>query len=266
MNVIEAYIKFQNRLVIFISGLSGCKKTQLTQKLANNLNINHIDQSKYYKSEEEYNKTYTLPDGTDIINWNTDDAIDWDKLNNDIKKIMESNKGTMKGLIVSGFSLPEDKLLIIPDYHIHLSISKQKCLNLRINNLMKQKEKNPSKYENIDETIEKLEMNQLIFPYYLEVVKRSKINKFINITELKEQKIYDLVFDTIIEFVQKFLLWFNTNKFHTWKKQHPDDDLSSDSISSNIMDSEDDNEDDDKEDEIEDGLLKFVDITEGEEI
>ena len=49
MNVIEAYIKYKTQLIIFISGLSGCKKTFLAKKLSDNLKINFIDQFNYYK-------------------------------------------------------------------------------------------------------------------------------------------------------------------------------------------------------------------------
>ena len=34
MNILEAYIKYNGQLIIFISGLTGCGKTKLAKKLA----------------------------------------------------------------------------------------------------------------------------------------------------------------------------------------------------------------------------------------
>src|SRR3989304_6417405 len=123
MNVVEAYLKFNGKLIIFLSGMSGCGKTSIAKNLKRDFKLELIDEFKYYK--KDYNNKIQLPDGTEVVNWYTDDSIDWDRLNKDIEKQQS------KGVIVSGFSLPDDKIEVKPDFHIHLSISKQECIERR---------------------------------------------------------------------------------------------------------------------------------------
>lgn len=213
MNIIEAYIKFNGQLLIFLSGLSGCGKTSVAKSIKKGLNLEMIDQVNYYK--KDYNTTITLPDGNEVLNLSTDDAFDWDKLNADIEKYKS------KGLLVSGFALPEDKITSKVDYHVHLSISKKECIERRHQYLEKHKDEFPEEYAMIDSPAEKLKLNQLVYPYYLDVTKRSKINKFININTIPEDEtVIDLVFDNIIEFIQEFIIWFNENKYPEWKAKN----------------------------------------------
>ena len=199
MNIVEAYIKFKKQLLIFISGLPGCGKMELAKNISADFNIEIIDQFNYYK--KDYSVTTTLPDGTELINWYTDDAIDWDKFNKNINEMKE------KGLIVVGISFPSDKIEATPDHHIHLNISKQLCMEKRTEFLNKHKdeEKYKEDLELIGTQTEKLKMNQLIFPYYLEAIKNAKINKFININELNENQTYDIAFDLLLDMIKKYL-------------------------------------------------------------
>ena len=197
MNIVEAYIKFNGQLVVLISGLPGCGKTGLGKSVARDFKIKLIDQYSYYK--KDYDNKTTLPDNTTIVNWYTDDAIDWDKFNEDI------NAEKKSGVVVIGVSLPEDKLSFHPDTHIHLKISKQQCLEKRKVYLENNKDEYPEEYELLHTPAEKLKMNLLIFPYYLETIKKEKINKFININEIEDDKIYDEVFDYLINLIQNYL-------------------------------------------------------------
>ena len=201
MNIVEAYIKFKGQLLIFVSGLSGCGKLALGKSIEKDFKLKLIDQFDYYK--KDYDVTVSLPDGTKLINWYSDDAVDWDKLNDDI------DKSKLKGLVVVGFSLPENKVRV-PDYHFHLNAPKQLCVEKRKTFLENNKEKHEEEYKLIGTQTEKLKMNQLIFPYYLESIKNSKINKFINIKQgddkfLTEDEIYDEAYDILINFIRDFL-------------------------------------------------------------
>lgn len=187
MNLVEAYIKYNDNLVIFISGMSGCGKTSISKKLSTLYNINLIEQFNYYK--DNYDTKVTLPDDSEHINYNSDDAFNWDKLNRDIKK--------NKGIIVVGNALLDDKITTKPDYHIHLSMSKQECMEKRRIHLEKNKDKYPIEYKIINTPAEKLKMNKLIFPYYLDAKKRSKIDKYINIADMSDNEIYNSVFDIL---------------------------------------------------------------------
>lgn len=213
MNIIEAYIKFNGQFLILLSGLSGCGKTSIAKSLKKALNIEMIDQINYYK--KDFDNMVTLPDGVEVVNLSTDDAYDWDLLNEDI------NKYKSKGLLVTGSALPEDKIKSHVDFHVHLTISKKECLERRQKYLEKHKDKYPEEYKLIDSVTEKLKINQLIFPYYLDVTKRSKINKFININEIQgDDDITDIVFDNIISFVQEYIKWFNEFKYQEWKAKN----------------------------------------------
>lgn len=210
MNIIEAYIKYNGRLVIFVSGISGCGKTSLAKKISKKFDIPLIEQFNYYK--KGYDDKVTLPDGTEHINYNSDNAIDWTRLDKDIKD-KES-----KGVIVTGFALVDDKLDVKPDYHIHISMSKQECIDRRRTYLEKHKDKYKEEHELIDTDTERLKMNRMIFPYYLETVKRSKINKFMNIKEgMDDDNIWDSAWDILIGFIsgrvdKLYKQWVETNR------------------------------------------------------
>lgn len=199
MNIVEAYIKFKKQLIIFISGLPACGKLKLAKKIKKDFNLKLLNQFDYYR--KDYNVKTTLQDGTILINWYTDLAIDWTKLNEDIDKYKKD------GIIVVGFSLPEDKFSQDIDFHLHLNIPKQLCMEKRKEFIEKNKDKNKYKEEFslIGSVTEKLRMNQLIFPYYLESMKKSKINKFINIATMSDDEVYDTAFKYLIDFIEDFL-------------------------------------------------------------
>lgn len=197
MNIIEAYIKFNGQMVVLISGMSGCGKTKFAKKISEKFNIKYLDEVDYYK--KDYAEKKTLPGGSEIINWDSDDAVDWVKLNKDI------DEHKTKGVIVSGFSFPQDKITSEVNYHIQLSLSKKKCLEIRHKFLEKNKEKFPEEYEKIDSKEELLKMNQLTYPYYLDVIKRSKINKFINVNKFDDDQIFDMIWDLLISHIQRYL-------------------------------------------------------------
>lgn len=203
MNIVEAYIKFQGKLLIFVSGLSGCGKSTIGKRIAKDFKLKLIDQFDYYK--KDHNTKVTLPDNTTIINWYMDDAIDWDKFNNDIDEFKTN------GLVVIGFSLPEDKMTSMHDFHIHLNISKQICMEKRKAFLEKYKDKYEEEYKLIDTPTEKLKMNQVIYPYYIESTKKSKINKFVNMNTMTDDEAYDDIFNVLIKFISDYLYQPRTN-------------------------------------------------------
>lgn len=215
MNIVEAFIKFNGKLVIFVSGLSGCGKTKMARNISSNLNLHLIDQFKYFK--KNYQNDVRLPNGDTITNYNTDDAINWDKFNDHIKKYASS------GVIVSGSSLVDEKITIKPDIHLHISINKKNCMEKRRLFMEKNKKKFPKKYEKFNDPIQKVIMNQYVYPYYLDTIKRSTINKFLNANKLTDDQLWDNAWDTIIEFIQNGA----KKMYNAWRKKNPDEVLSS---------------------------------------
>lgn len=199
MNIVEAYIKFKGQLLIFISGLPGCGKLSLAKNICRDFKIKIIDQFDYHK--KGYDIETNLSDGTQVVNWYSDEAIDWDRMNEDIEKFKKD------GLIVVGFSLVENKITSAPDYHVHLNIAKQLCMDRRKEFLEKHKDKEEYKeeYKLVDTQTEKLIMNKLIYPYYLESIPKSKINKFINLNNTDDDQVYDIAFEALIDVINKFL-------------------------------------------------------------
>lgn len=194
MNIVEAYIKINSQLVILLSGMSGCGKNDVGKFISRDFKIPLLQQIDYYK--QDYNKTVILPNGESVVNLHADDAIDWNKLNTDLNRLKNN------GVVLVGIALPEDKISVKPNFHIHMSISKKACLDRRRQFIEKHKDEYPEEYKNLESSTEKLKMNQLIFPYYLEIIKRSKINKFINIENKTDQDIYDEIFDYIINKIE----------------------------------------------------------------
>jgi hypothetical protein len=204
MNIVEAYIKFKGQLVIFISGMSGCGKIDVGKFVSRDFKIGLLEQQNYYK--ENYGNQVTLPSGESVTNYSTDEAFDWDKLNADI----ESRK--KDGVVVVGVALVSDKITTVPDFHIHLAISKKACLERRKIYVEQNKDKYPEEYKSIESGSDRLKMNQLIFPYYLEVVKRQKIDKYISIEGKDDNPIYDEVYNYLIESIEGYLYKNKENK------------------------------------------------------
>lgn len=186
-NKVEAYIEFNGQLIILISGLPGCGKLTLANNISRDFKILLLQQDDYFKKNYNITTEITVEnDSNQVINWYTDDAIDWERLNHDINLHKE------KGIVITGFSFPADKIISKIDIHIHLNISKQQCLERRAKCL--------EKYIQSD-VIDKTMMNKLIYPYYIDARNRSKIDNYINITNLNDDEVYDLAFDLILKFM-----------------------------------------------------------------
>lgn len=201
-NIVEKYIEIHGKFIILISGLPGCGKQELGENIARDFKFELLNTYSYYKENYD-NKIQLKNPETDeeieIINWYTDDAVDWDKLNNDI------NKYKKNGVVIIGMSLSNKIVNDITDYHIHLNVSKQVSIENTQKYIEEHKNKYPEEYKIIGTPIEKLKMNKLIYPYYLETTKLAKINKYITVKEMNDDEIYDIAFDVLIQFVQKFL-------------------------------------------------------------
>lgn len=185
MNILDAFIQFNNKMTLVISGLPGSGKLKAGKMLSAEMGITLLKQSDYIKKGFENPKT--LSDGSFVNDYNTDSAIDWERLNKDIKQHQVS------GVVVVGVSFPQDKLK--KHLHINLNISRTKYL------------------ENVNLTQkEKLMFDELIYPYYNESVKNAKINKFINANELDEEQLYDSIWNTFMEILQNYIKWFEENR------------------------------------------------------
>ncbi len=131
-NIVEAYKEFNGQLIILISGLSGSGKTILAENICRDFKLKEINVRDYYK--KDYNETIKLPNEKTVVNYDTDDAVDWTKLNEDINKLKKD------GVVVIGHVFPTDKLDFKADYHTHLKISKQELKKKRLEYIENHKE------------------------------------------------------------------------------------------------------------------------------
>ncbi len=194
MNILDAYIKYNKQLIIFISGLSGSNKSKIAQNLANEFKINFIN-TRDYLNKDIYDEK-ELPNGKKIRIYN---EFKWSEILDKINEL----KG--QGIIVSGEYFPIDKLNeIYVDLHLHIKLTKQNIIKKRLN-YIKMLNDNEKKSYNDDDT-ETLIVNQILYPYYLDILQKSHINKFINANEYIElnedeynEKVTDKIFNIVIE-------------------------------------------------------------------
>lgn len=213
MNVVEAYYKFKGQLVLVVSGMSGCGKSKIAKMIATAFGLKFVDQFKFYK--KDFTNMVNGPENIQVQDFNTDDAIDWEKFN---EEVVGTESGP--GVVISAFSLPKTHINFTIDYHIHLSMTKQKCIEKREAYYTKKPQKAPK----IDIKLEKWIFNHLTYPYYLNTKKLMSIDKIINITDMNEEEIYDIVWDEFINFInnytQEFTRMNNGELYKKWKEQN----------------------------------------------
>ena len=104
MNIVEKYKEINGQIIILISGLSGSGKTHLGRNICRDFKLTCIDMKKYYK--KDFNEKVTLSNGKDVVNYDTDNSVDWDAVNKDVNEKKES------GVVVVGTVFPTEKLKI----------------------------------------------------------------------------------------------------------------------------------------------------------
>jgi len=191
MNIIEAYIKFKGRLIIIISGLDGSGKKKLATELSLLLNIPVLSQKSFLKPLDEIGKIKL--DNYEIYNYYTDTAYDWTSLINAI------NKSKSTGVIVYGLSFPK-QIITNYDFHVLIKITKQVCLQKRIEHFKKHSSIDP---ETIEKE-EKLKVQRLIYPYYLKSQSNSNVTKLISGKQSFDD-MYDELWDYLKSAIEKFL-------------------------------------------------------------
>lgn len=217
MNIVDAYIKFKGQLVILISGMSGSGISRLAKMIGNDFNIEEVSLDSFIDKNNA--KKITLPDGTEIINWDSDDIINWKLFNDTI------NQKKKKGIVVYGQSFPSDKIDAEIDMHIHIKLSKQNLMEKRQKFVEKHKDTFPHHHTH-DQFL--YIFNKYTFPYYLTTVENAKINKFINANnyinhESYYQKLYDDSFDFIIDRIQKWIDKYNESLPNNEESDEDDD-------------------------------------------
>jgi hypothetical protein len=201
MNIVQAYTKFNNGLVILMAGFSGTGKTEYSRFLSELFGFKLVDLTEFYLELKEYDKEQnyeTTKDGVKILKWdNIYESVNWDKFNT----FVESNK--KDGLVIYGFGFPTKLLKFVPDFHILVKISKQKLLENRakfIENHTPDEKEIPKKIEE-----ERLVLNTVTYPLYLKISEDSKFTKVINTNEMTEDQVKEELFGYLMAIINKWL-------------------------------------------------------------
>ena len=200
LNIIQAQLKFNNKLIILLSGLSGTFKNKIAKDLAKHFNINIISLRFFIKND--YDKEQILTNGDKFIDCDNIEAYDWKKFNSYIEEKSKT------GIIVYGFSFPKDLISFQPNFHFNIKITKQKYIEERHKFLKQNPKSNKKLLDLIESKTENLMINDYIYPNYLDYIKRSDINRFFNANEKSIEIIFDEMFDHIINQIEKII--YNT--------------------------------------------------------
>lgn len=205
MNIVQAYTKFNNGLVILISGFSGSKKTIYSRFLANLFNFKLADLESFHVPIEVYDKEenyQTLKDGTKILKWdNIYDSIDWNKFNSYVEEHKKN------GLIIHGFGFPSRLLNFTPEFNILIKISKQNLLMNRSKYIESHTADESEILKKIDQ--DRSIVDSITFPLYLKISEESKFNHIINTNNLTEDQSKDDIFNYTTGIINKMLEKYN---------------------------------------------------------
>lgn len=201
MNIVEAYIKFNKQLIIIISGLSGSRKTELSSNISKDFKIKQINIETY--CIEKNDRIIELSNKVSVSDWDDVDTYDWDTINERV------NKYKSEGVVISGPYFPSNKLDFQPDFHIHIKVPKQMIIETRRKYIQENPEKCKELVKHINTPIELLMINKITYPHYLDYLKLSKIDKYLNVEELDIDKMYDQIIDFLFDVIQKFLDKYN---------------------------------------------------------
>lgn len=203
MNIVDAYIKFNSQLIILISGFSGSGKTVLARNIQRDFKLSFLNLNDFYR--EDYNEMVDLGNNIKVIDWDNPESIDWNKFN------MKVNLDKSKGVVISGFGFPKDKIDFKPDFHIRIDVPKPLLLDLRHKYLEENKDNKLNEFKNTE--TEKLILNKLSYGHYLKIKENSEYTYVYNLYGLSEQesvnldkiteKTYDVIFDYVIKEIEK---------------------------------------------------------------
>lgn len=194
--IVEAYKNKFKQMIILISGFSGSGKTVLGKSLSKDLKINFVNLNDYYKEDWDKTSEAIELEERKIVDWDSPDAVDWNKFNEEINRIKED------GVVVSGFSFPKDSLSFKTDLHIHLKISKDDLIKNRKDY---KSENEDSRINSLSEEMEKRILNKITYPHYMNSLQTSIINKFIQVKSGEEalKEAYGIIFDFVVENIEK---------------------------------------------------------------
>lgn len=189
MNILQAYLKKYNQIIILILGLPCTNKSEIAKELGLDLDLKVIKindfliEGKYKEINIDDVKTKVYEDS---------DNYDWDKFNSTINNLKND------GVIIYGNYLDTQKIDWDLDFSFFYSMNSKLCKKILIEKkLIEWDESNPilNKY-----------FENVFNPLYDDLKNIIKINKFFNIKEETTfDDSYDEIFDILMELISKKL-------------------------------------------------------------
>ena len=207
MNIVEAYIKFNNELIILLSGLSGSGKSNIASMIENDFKIKKINIEDFCIKENNRNITLTDENDNklDVKDWDHIDAYDWNAINTHI------NKNKINGVIVYGPYFPTNVLKFKPSFHIDIKISKQLLIERRHKYIEEHLKECPDFEKIFNTPFERIIINKITYSHYVEYRNLSKVDLTVDISDSTQtlDYIYDIIFDYLMKKIQEYLDEYN---------------------------------------------------------
>lgn len=202
MNIVEVYNKYKEQLIIIVSGLSGSGKRKIAENISKDFKMKMYDMEDYCISKEKNTNIVKLSNGVKITDWDDINSYDWDKFNTNINEDKKQNM-----IVICGPYFPQTKLKFEADFHLHVKISKKNLVDKRHEILVKIAEKDDTcdAKKILDTDSEYLIIDKITYPHYIEYLKDSKIDKYLNANEMTNEQICDNAFSYLIHMIQKFV-------------------------------------------------------------
>lgn len=185
MNILEAFIKKYNQLIILILGLPCSNKSEIAKELEIDLKLPIININDYLIKDK------FIPieiDGVVFKIYDDTNNYDWDKFNNDINKLKST------GVIIYGNYIDNSKINFDIDFSFFYSMNSTLCKKVLIE----------KKFINLNTLEEEKNYFEKIFnPKYEELKSSIKFNKFYNIKEDTQfTDSYDDIFELLMNLIR----------------------------------------------------------------
>ena len=187
MNILEAYIKKYNQIIILILGLPCSNKSEIAKELEIDLNLSLININDYLKQNTFVEK---MVSDVKFKLYEHPDNYDWDKLSSDV------NNKKKVGVILYGNYIDNTKLNFEMDFCYFFNMNSNLCKNMLI-------EKQMLPYKDDDEKV-KIYFKDIFNPIYEKLKEDLKINKFFNLKETTTfDESYNDMFDNLMKQIKK---------------------------------------------------------------
>lgn len=189
MNILQAFIKKYDQIIILILGLPCTNKSEIAKELGIDLNIQVIKVNDFLIK----NKFESVEiSGSNVKIYENTNNYDWDNFNSKINELKAN------GVIIYGNYLDIEKINFQIDFSFFYSMNNNLCKKILI-------EKKMIEWD-IDDKKTNEYFEKIFDPLYSKIKETFKINKFFNIKEdTKFDDSYDEIFNLLMELISKKL-------------------------------------------------------------